>query len=150
MMDMEGIFIETETQVGTEISEIIMDQKILEEMTDIKIATIVVVTVAQEAMEIVRDLIIREDTNQTTKELIQGWSMLREMIPEAVQMIEIVKKKDLHLAVQDPIQGQNQKVLKEKGAQVHPMIENHQMVMLKKERFLRNLHIAMMIIDSSY
>ena len=72
MMDMEGIFIETETQVGTEISEIIMDQKILEEMTDIKIATIVVVTVAQEAMEIVRDLIIREDTNQTTKELIQG------------------------------------------------------------------------------
>ena len=73
--------------------------------------------------------------------------MLREMIPEAVQMIEIVKKKDLHLAVQDPIQGQNQKVLKEKGAQVHPMIENHQMVMLKKERFLRNLHIAMMIID---
>jgi len=72
MMDMEGIFIETETQVGTEISEIIMVQEILEEMTDIKIATIVVVTVAQEAMEIVRDLIIREDTNQTTKELIQG------------------------------------------------------------------------------
>ena len=71
MIDMEGIFIETETQVGTETSEIIMAQEILEEMTDIKIATIVVVTAVQEIMEIVKDLIIREDTNQKTKDLIQ-------------------------------------------------------------------------------
>ena len=41
---------------------------------------------------------------------------MKDMIPETVQMREIVKKKNLHLALQYPIQDQSQKVLKEKDA----------------------------------
>ena len=69
MIGMEETLTETGTQVAREILETIMDQKKLEEMTDIRIVEIEN-PIYLKITEIVTDLLVKEDMNRTIQKSI--------------------------------------------------------------------------------
>lgn len=73
--------------------------------------------------------------------------MLQEMKVRTVQMKGIERKEIFHLENQDPIQSQDQKVRKQKGAQVLRLAKEKQKTQFKKEEPLPSLQNMMMIID---
>ena len=73
--------------------------------------------------------------------------MLQEMKVRTVQMKGIERKESFHLENQDQIQSQDQKVHKQKGAQVLRLAKEKQKTQFKKEEPLPSLQNMMMIID---
>lgn len=69
MIGMEETLTGTGMQVAREILETIMDQETLEEMTDIRIVEIENL-ISLEIMEIVTDLLVKEDMNRIIQKSI--------------------------------------------------------------------------------
>lgn len=69
MIGMEETLTGTGMQVAREILETIMDQETLEEMTDIRIVEIENL-IFREIMEIVTDLLVKEDMNRIIQKSI--------------------------------------------------------------------------------
>lgn len=69
MIGMEETLTETGMQVAREILKTIMDQETLEEMTDIRIVEIENL-ISLEIMEIVTDLLVKEDMNRIIQKSI--------------------------------------------------------------------------------